>query len=464
MKPSLRWFLAPVLALFASIASAAFHTYQIEQIFSNASGTVQFIVMHESAGAGAEYFWMGNRITSGAQSYTFPNNLPITSDPPPMCNPYYGCAGGVSPAVSSTANTRVLIATTGFAALGIVTPDFVVPNGFVPVGGGTINYAGVDQVTFGPLPTDGVTAINRTGAKIANVATNLAGQSASVSAVAALEMNQHGLTGSWFEAATSGQGVEVEVFPDLRGAGTGFVFVSWFTYDTSVGGEDHQRWYTAQGQVLSGQPTALLAINQNTGGNFATQPQTNPQQVGTATLAFDTCTTGTLKYNFNDGRTGTISLTRLTQNVTCSTTTARPTNADFALSGNWYDAATSGQGFTVEVNPNNPTLFLAWYTYAPSGAAAGAAGERWFTAQPMTSFVPGSRSIDMQIYEDTGGLFDAPTNPLPQPVPVGTGTIAFQSCSAATFKYNFTAGSSSGMSGTVNLTRVVPQQLPPGCM
>jgi hypothetical protein len=461
MKPSLRWVLAPTLALFGSAAWAEFHTYQIEKIFSNASGTVQYVVMHESAGASAEYFWAGNRITSTVpMSYTFPNDLPVTA-PPPMCNPYYGCITAVMPAVASTADTRVLIATAGFAALGIVTPDYVVPNGFVPVGGGTINYAGVDQVTFGPLPTDGVTAIDRNGAKIPNVATNFAGQSAAVAP--GLDLNQHGLTGSWYQAITSGQGAEVEVFPDLQAAGTGFGFVSWFTYDTSIGGADHQRWYTASGPVVSGQASASLTIYQNTGGNFVAPPITMAQQVGTATLAFDTCSSGTLKYNFADGRSGTIPLTRLTQNVTCSTTAARPANADFALSGNWYDAATSGQGMTVEVNPNNPTLFLAWYTYAPNGAAAGAAGQRWYTALPKTTFVPGSRSIDVQIFEDTGGLFDAVTTPLPQAVPVGTGTIAFQSCSAATFTYNFTGGTSAGLSGMINLTRVVPQKLPPGC-
>src|SRR5262249_21137343 len=115
MKPSLHWILATALTLFAGVASAEFHTYQIEQIFSNASGTVQFIVLHESQGSTIENFLMGHNLTSTVPtSYTFPNNLPMTS----------------------TAFTRVLIATEGFAALGIITPDYVIPNGFIPVGGG----------------------------------------------------------------------------------------------------------------------------------------------------------------------------------------------------------------------------------------------------------------------------------------------------------------------------------------
>jgi len=276
-------------------------------------------------------------------------------------------------------------------------------------------------------------------------------------------MNQHGFTGSWYEAATSGQGLEVEVFPDMLASGVGFVFVSWFTYDTVVGGVDHQRWYTVSGPVVSGQHSALLTIYQNIGGNFTVPPITKAEQVGTATLSFDTCSSGQLSYNFTDGtgRAGSIPLTRLTQNVSCSTATARPTNVDFAFSGNWYDPATSGQGFTVEVNPNNPTLFAAWYTYAPNSASAGVAGQRWYTALPTTTFAPGSRSIDVTIYEDAGGLFNTPTVPLPQAVPVGGGTIAFQSCSAATFSYNFTGGTSVGLSGKIALSRV--GRAPPGC-
>lgn len=275
-----------------------------------------------------------------------------------------------------------------------------------------------------------------------------------------VDLNQHGLTGSWYDPPTSGQGIEVEVFPNP--SGTGSTFVSWFTYDTVIGGAERQRWYTAQGQVVTGQPNASLTIYQNTGGNFNAPPVTTAQPVGTATLSFETCTSGQLSYSFTDGtgRTGTIPLTRLTQNVTCSTTTPHPTNADFALSGNWFGgAATSGQGLTVEVNPTSGVFFSAWYTYMPNGTAAGAAGQRWYTAQ--ATFTPGMRSIPVQIYETTGGLFDTPTPPGQHTVPVGTGTMAFQSCSAATFSYTFTGGSSSGLSGTITLSRVGP--MPPGC-
>ena len=121
----------------------------------------------------------------------------------------------------------------------------------------------------------------------------------------AVDLNQHGLTGSWYEPATNGQGFEVEVFPDFVAAGTGAVQVSWFTFDTVFGGADRQRWYTLSGYVMTGQANASLTIYRNIDGNFNAPPITNGVAVGTATLSFDSCTSGQLSYAFTDasGRT-----------------------------------------------------------------------------------------------------------------------------------------------------------------
>src|SRR5213075_1946266 len=129
--------LMPILMCAASAAWANFHLVQIEQLFSNADGSVQFIVLHEFTGANGEHLLGGMPLISTHagvnKTFIFPKNLPS----------------------SQTAGRRVLVATQGFAALGIVTPDYVVPNGFLPTDGGTLNYAGVDTVNFASLPTDG---------------------------------------------------------------------------------------------------------------------------------------------------------------------------------------------------------------------------------------------------------------------------------------------------------------------
>ena len=119
-----------------------------------------------STGTNGENFWVGNRLetTSAAgvkQQFVFPANLPS----------------------SDTASRSVLIATASFAALGLVTPDYTVPDGFIPRGGGTLDYAsGTDQITFPALPTDGATAINRNGQPVAATPTNFAGATATLTA------------------------------------------------------------------------------------------------------------------------------------------------------------------------------------------------------------------------------------------------------------------------------------------
>jgi uncharacterized protein YkwD len=275
------------------------------------------------------------------------------------------------------------------------------------------------------------------------------------------DLAQHGLTGSWYEPAASGQGVELELF--ATGAGTAFMQGAWFTFDAgTVGGAERQRWYTFSGNAQSGQSSIPVTIYRNTGGNFVAPPATSAVVVGNGALAFSSCTAGTFTYTFTDGsgRSGTLDLARLTANVTCAAPApGMATHADFGFSGNWYNPATSGQGFVIEVNPITPFFFLTWYTYAPNGQNAGAAGQRWYTGQ--VPYTPGARTIALTLYETKGGLFDQPTTPAPTTVSVGTATVTFTSCTAATITYNFTGGSSAGASSTIALSRVGPT--PQGC-
>jgi len=446
------YFVALALALAMSIptARAEFHLFRIDQVFSNADGTIQYVVMREISGSNGEGFWRNKTLettslTGAKQEISFPSDLPS----------------------QVTASRKVLIATSGFAALNLVTPDFTIPSGFIPVAGGKLDYANsTDEITFGALPTDGATAITRNGTPVAATPTNFAGVTATLNlgppAGGAPDLNQHGLTGSWFEPATSGQGIELEFFPNLVAPGTAFVQGAWFTFDAAPPGDaDRQRWYTFSGNAQSGAASVAVTIFRNVGGNFDAPPMTTASAIGSGTLAFTDCSHGTLEYAFTDGsnRAGAIALTRLLPNVTCVTGGVPGTNADFALSGNWLDPATSGQGFVFEVNPNQPFLFGTWYTYALSGEMAGAAGQRWFTAQG--GYTPGSRSMTLPLFATTGGVFDLPSTPAPSTDPVGTATVTFASCTSAQVQFNFTAGSSAGRSGTIALSRIGP--VPPGC-
>ena len=132
-----------------------FHLWKIDEIYSNADGTVQFIEF--SNASNGEQFVDGVSITDTANgvthTFTVQGNLP-------------GAA---------TANTHFLIATQGFANLGIVTPDYIIPDGFVFTGGGTIDYAGYDTVLYGALPADATHSITRAGVVATGSPTNFAG-------------------------------------------------------------------------------------------------------------------------------------------------------------------------------------------------------------------------------------------------------------------------------------------------
>jgi hypothetical protein len=264
---------------------------------------------------------------------------------------------------------------------------------------------------------------------------------------------QQGLSGAWYNPQTSGQGLEFIVSQDRVVQTDSAVFGAWYTYDTTAGGPDAQRWYSFQTtQIEPGSTTAPVVIYQNIGGNFGAPPSTSAAAVGTGTLNFDTCSTGSFSYQFDDGRSGMVPLQRLLPNVTCaenSTTSGPP--SDFGLSGSWYNPDTSGQGLMISVDPVDAQVFVGWFTYALNGEAQGASGQRWFSAQG--GYTVGSTSMDLTLYASTGGTFDSDATSVTTQ-PVGTATLTYASCTAATFTYAFTSGELSGQSGTIALTRL----------
>jgi hypothetical protein len=112
-------------------------------------------------------------------------------------------------------------------------------------------------------------------------------------------------------------GITVEVNPL-----TPIVFVTWYTYapNGQAAGSSGQRWFTAesaQTPFAPGQRTFQLILYETVGGLFdaAITPPPVATVVGTATIAFSSCTTAQLAYNFTGGssagRSGTIALSRL---------------------------------------------------------------------------------------------------------------------------------------------------------
>ena len=412
-------------ALAAPAAWASFHTYQIDELFSNADGTVQYVVLHEVAGSNGENFLAGHTLTSTSggvmQTYVFPNNLPGGMDT------------GYGMTAAPTAFTHVLIATQGFAALGIVTPDYVIPNGFLPLANGTINYALVDQVSYASLPTDGVTAIKRTGAMVQNVATNYATASASVNAAVP---NYEGLWWNSPAGSESGWGINFEHQGDT-------IFATWFTYDATGKG-----WWLVMTAPKTGPNTYSGTLYRTSGPAFSAVPfnpaQVTPTAVGNATLTFSDANNGTFAYTVN----AISQMKSITRQVFGPLPTCTSGVANLAATSNyqglwWAAPAGSESGWGINFAHEGDTIFATWFTYDVDGTPM------WLV---VTAQKTAAGTYTGTLYRTTGPAFNSvPFNPASvTPTPVGSATLAFTDGNTGTFSYTV-----NGVSQAKAITRQV---------
>jgi hypothetical protein len=136
-----------VIFLSLNMARAAFHLWSVDEVYSSADGSVQFIEL--STASNLENSLFGHVISctgpQGTHSFTFPANL----------------------SSSSTAGKTFLIGTTNLALVpGGVAPDYVLTNSmpFLFSGGGTITVgisgSFMPAASYTSLPTDGDSSLN----------------------------------------------------------------------------------------------------------------------------------------------------------------------------------------------------------------------------------------------------------------------------------------------------------------
>ena len=295
-----------------------------------------------------------------------------------------------------------------------------------------------------------------------SAASSLTQQAHAISAAAPpANPDQQGISGAWANYGTDGQGLLIEVSPDLLGSGAGLLFAGWYTYATGTSAP--KRWYTLQGMASQATASANADIYRTTGGRFDSLQATSTIKVGTATIEFVSCSQATMTFNFSDGsgRSGVIPLARMLSNINCGQQgNTGAASGGYLHSGAWADvAANSGQGLVLEANPAMSTLFGGWYTFAAmSSPDAGETGLTWYTVQAAMAAdgsVPGSFGI----YETTGGTFNG--SAAVSTVQVGTASITFHDCTHATLGYAFTQGQNAGRDGALELVRLAPA--PVGC-
>jgi hypothetical protein len=160
----LLWLIAMAVSLISvSPARASNADWKITEIYSNSSGTVQFIELFNPYPAG--FLLNGLTLQSHVHTFNFPSNL-----------------------IGDTTDKFMLLATPGYFALepASVSADYNLGvNNFFNPNGDTLTFpVGSYSLTFGPgvLPTDGVMSLNlawgdtSSGTAGPNSPTNFAGQ------------------------------------------------------------------------------------------------------------------------------------------------------------------------------------------------------------------------------------------------------------------------------------------------
>ncbi|MEM7363664.1 MAG: CFI-box-CTERM domain-containing protein [Pseudomonadota bacterium] len=146
------------LGMMATV-SASHHSWVTTEAFSNADGTLQFIEMSSNV---ANDFnlnccsaFSDNLDAGTSQEFVFPNNPTASQD------------------------RTILLATPGFEAAFGITPDYLIPEGFLHTGSGQFDYNA--PLTWTSLPTDGFQSFNVGGIVAAATPTNFNGDTVTLS-------------------------------------------------------------------------------------------------------------------------------------------------------------------------------------------------------------------------------------------------------------------------------------------
>jgi hypothetical protein len=129
-----------------------------------------------------------------------------------------------------------------------------------------------------------------------------------------------------------------------------------------------------------------------------------------------------------------------------------PFRITHAMAGGWYEPATAGQGFLMDVFDNGNSMFLAWFTYdlerpePGTDALIGDPGHRWLTAEGPFS----GDTADLDIWWTSGMIFDSGSPPFSREKD-GTMTVEFFDCQTGQVTYDL---GTAGVQGQVPIQRL----------
>ncbi|MBD8525640.1 PQQ-binding-like beta-propeller repeat protein [Pseudomarimonas arenosa] len=284
---------------------------------------------------------------------------------------------------------------------------------------------------------------------------------------------QAGLSGTWYEPATNGQGLLLDYNVEQAQ-----LLAAWFTYADPLSFDPSGlRWYTLQGALPTAAGKAELQIYRNQHGAFDSEPMTQAERVGSAELQLRHCSELLLSYRFDGGEvaglSGVVPLTRLSPNVfdcenadgsVVSAQPASPAASSFQAgqTGAWYTPATSGQGLLFDIRPpsadgSDPGVLLGgWFTYDVEGLEDDETAQHWFLLQGDLAGAD-SNGAQVPIYRSTGGRFDQrATSNIHR---VGIATVRLNGCTSGELSYQFddsdVAGEFAARQGSMSLVKLL---------
>ncbi|HXF79847.1 MAG TPA: hypothetical protein VN598_13340 [Usitatibacter sp.] len=418
--------LALVLGLaLAGPSHATFHLWRTDQVYSNADGTIQYIVL--VALSNGQEFISGHtiQVTQGSTVHTFTFNQNLPGDT---------ATGGGGAYGEGTMFKTLLLGTQGFANLHVVQPDFIIPDGFLFTSNASINWGGGwDIFNYGALPMDGTNALFRAGNVAFNAPQNFAGVMGNIEAGGPFNVQ-----GLWWRSpagSESGWGVNI-----THQANT--LFATWFTYDTDGSG----MWLVlANGAQSAGNPNSYAGdLFRTTGPAFNTANWVNGNvvatKVGNATFTFSDKDTGTFAYTVN-GVTQSKPIMRevFGTSVPTCVESGSPSTSNYQDLW-WHSPANSESGWGINITQQGAVIFATWFTYDTTGK-----GQWIVMAQGVQGTGSASNSWTGDLFKTVGPAFSSATfdpNAVHATM-VGTGTFTFTDASNGTFTYtlNGTAGS-----------------------
>jgi hypothetical protein len=345
------------LALVA-LGDFAHAVINVDEVYSNFDGSIQFIVLSRSGHPLPSLAGRSLTATDGgtSQRYTFAADVTADENHP-----------------------NILVGTQRFADLGAITPDYIMPEGFLPLANGSV---AIDDATLDyrgkRLPDDGWHARYRDAASASsNVFVAAAGNSQGHVHSFVREL---ALTGLWWNAAQPGWGLAVEQQADA-------LFAIWATQDAN----GSPTWFFVAGDPVfddvdlfgDGEPVlgAWSGTLYRATGPSASAHSYDPALVvatraGSMSLQFPVGSETGGSFNFVIGdKSGEHTFTRavfgepVRQCFLTATVAAADPRPNYQ--GLWWNPAESG--WALQLTHQGNAIFAIWFTYDDAGHAT------WFS-------------------------------------------------------------------------------------